>query len=90
MWSTRGGRDEGCLNCSDDLDFNEDENIDRNNQFLTPGGEHIHYIGERGSKPREGVFSSSLDIHKGLIKYVTDLDNQCISVFKTTGEFVTT
>ncbi len=58
-------------------------------QVLTPGGEHIRYIGGRGRKPGDLIRPCSLAIHRGLI-YVTDRGNKRISVFKTTGEFVTT
>ncbi len=91
----RIGCDKGCFNCPADLDFDEDGNIyvaDMKNdhiQVLTPGGEHIRYIGKRGSKPGDLNRPWSPAIHKGFI-YVTDVDNKRISVFKTTGEFVTT
>ncbi len=58
-------------------------------QVLTPGGEHIRYIGGRGRKPGDLIRPCSPAIHRGLI-YVTDRGNKRISVFKTTGEFVTT
>ncbi len=56
-------------------------------QVLTPGGKHIRYIiGELCLIPRERVIRPcSPANHRG-----TDVANQCISVFKTTGEFVTT
>ncbi len=85
----RYGRDKGRFNWPADLDFDEDGNIyvtDKKNyriQVLTPGGEHIRYIGKGYIRP------VSPAIHRGLI-YVTDTDKRRISVFKTTGEFVTT
>ncbi len=91
----RNGDNRGCFNTPDDLDFDEDGNIfviEQNNcriQVLTPVGEHIRYIGGRGRKPGDLFRPCSPAIHRGFI-YVTDIGNERISVFKTTGEFVTT
>ncbi len=88
----RYGRDKGCFNWPADLDFDEDGNIyvtEQDNyriQVLTPAGEHIRYIGEQA---RGYIRPCSPAIHRDLI-YFTDTANMCISVFKTTGEFITT
>ncbi len=52
-------------------------------------GEHVRYIGVQGLKPSDYIHPCTPAIHRGLI-YVTDADNKRISVFKTTGDFVTT
>ncbi len=86
----RYGRGKGCFNYPVDLDFDEDGNIyvtEQDNyriQILTPCGEHIRYIVARDHIIRPG----SSAIHKGLI-YVINVANRGISVFKTTGKFVT-
>ncbi len=89
----RYGHGKGCFDWPADLDFDEDGTIyvaDMNNyriQVLTPGGEHIRFIGERSLKHHNCPRSPA--IHRGLL-YVTEAVNHCISVFKTTGDFVTT
>ena len=85
---------EAGLNEPADLDFDESGNIYVTElekhciQVLTPEGQHIRNIGKRGTGPGELNYPVSPAISRGLL-YVTDYFNNHISVFKTTGEFVT-
>ena len=79
----------------DDLDFDDAGNlyiVDQHQhciQVLTPQGQHIRYIGRHGLGQGELDNPVSAAIHRNMI-YVTDMANKRISVFKLTGEFVTT
>jgi DNA-binding beta-propeller fold protein YncE len=90
----RQGKEKGCFSCLDELDFDEDGNIyvaDHDNhriQVLTQQGDHIRNIGYPGAGFGELNHPVSVAINKNMV-YVTDVDNIRISVFKTTGEFVT-
>ena len=83
-----------CFYKPTDLDFDVDGNIyvaDHSNhriQVLTPDGTHIRNIGSHGAKPGELNKPLSVAIHEGLV-YVTDKYNKRVSVFRTTGDFVT-
>ena len=76
-----------------DLDFDEPGNIyvteleNHRVQVLTPEGQHICNIGAPGSGPGELNHPVSPAISRNLL-YVTDIDSNHISVFKTTGEFI--
>ena len=78
-----------------DLDFDDAGNlyiVNQNQhciQVLTPQGQHIRNIGRPGSGQGELGNPCSAAIHRNMI-YVTDGLNKRISVFKLTGEFVTT
>ena len=91
----REGSEDGCFNEPDDLDFDERGHlfvVDQDNnriQVLTPQGEHIHNIGKLGKGLGELHRPVSVAIHMNFV-YITDHKNTRISVFKTTGEFVTT
>ena len=58
-------------------------------QVLTPDGKHIQNIGRKGIGPGGLDHPLSLAIYNNMV-YVADCGNNRISVFKTTGEFVTT
>ena len=58
-------------------------------QVLTPQGEHIRNIGRSGFKEGELDHPVSAAVHVGMV-YVTEANSIRVSVFKTTGEFVTT
>ena len=79
----------------DDLDFDKTGNIyvveqwNHRIQVLTPEGRHIRYIGRPGANPGELDTPVSTAIHRNMI-YVTEANNNRISVFTLTGEFVTT
>ena len=81
--------------CPDDLDFDEAGNlyiVDQLQhciQVLTPQGQRIRNIGGYGSGQGKLDNPTSATIHRNMI-YVTDVFNKRISVFKLTGEFVTT
>ena len=57
--------------------------------MLTPEGQHIRNVGKHGRRPGELYLPVSPAVHQGMV-YVTEIRNHRISVFKTTGEFVTT
>ena len=91
----RKGRANGCFENPDDLDFDDAGNlyiVDQNNhriQVLTPQGQHVRNIGRHGSGRGELNRPVSAAVHRNMI-YITDTSNERISVFKLTGEFVTT
>ena len=91
----RKGRENSCFDCPDDLAFDDAGNlyiVEQGNhriQVLTPQGQHICNIGRHGSGQGEINNPGSAAIHKDMI-YITDSRNKRISVFKLTGEFVTT
>ena len=58
-------------------------------QVLSPQGQYILDIGRPGSNPGELRLPGSAAVHREMI-YVTDYGNRRISVFKTSGEFVST
>ena len=78
-----------------DLDFDEAGNIyvveikNHRVQVLTPQGQHIRNIGRYGSGKGELHRPISAAIHRDMV-YVTDRVNKRISVFTTTGDFITT
>ena len=78
-----------------DLDFDQRGNLyvadehGHHIQVLTPQGEHIRFIGRPGKQLGELYNPVSVAIHKKMV-YITDSFNERISVFKTSGEFVTT
>ncbi len=84
-----------CLQKPSDLHFDESGSIyvaEQENhriQVLTPGGQHIHHIGNYGNEPGELDHPISVAIHNNMV-YVTEENNKRISVFKLSGEFVTT
>ena len=79
----------------DELDFDDAGNlyiVDQHQHrihVLTPQGQHIRYIGRPGLNQGELNNPVSPAIQGNMI-YITDMFNQRISVFKLTGEFVTT
>ena len=87
----REGDGNGCFASPDDLDFDQRGNLyvadERGHriQVLTPQGEHIRFIGRPGKQLGELYNPVSV-----AILYITDRFNERISVFKTSGEFVTT
>jgi hypothetical protein len=89
----RQGEEKGCFSYPDDLDFDEDGNIyvtDYDNhriQVLTQQGGHIRNIGCPGTGFGELNHPVSVAINKNMV-YVADVHNIRISVFTTTGEFV--
>lgn len=91
----REGNEDGCFRSPDDLDFDDAGNVyiaDQDNhrvQVLTPEDQHVRSIGRHGSRQGELDHPVSVAVHKNTL-FVTDLCNRRISVFKTTGEFVTT
>ena len=78
-----------------DLDFDDAGNlylVIQNQhciQVLTPQGQHIRNIGRPGSGQGELDNPVAPAVHRNMI-YVTESINKRISVFKLTGEFVTT
>ena len=84
-----------CFNMPNDLVFDDAGNIyivnHKNHaiQVLSPEGKHIRNIGRPGSKPGELQFPGSAAVHRDMI-YITDYGNKRISVFKLSGEFVST
>lgn len=91
----KSGSADGCFNKPYDLDFDKDGNIyvaDYDNQriqVLTPSGKHIRNIKQSGTKRGELIKPVSVAIYRGMV-YTVDSYNDRVSVFKTTGEFVTT
>ena len=91
----RKGEKNSCFIFPTDLDFDDAGNlytVDQNNhriQVLTPQGQHIRNIKRHGSEQDELTNPVSAAVHRNMI-YVTDTRNKRISVFKLTGEFVTT
>ena len=83
------GTDKGYFRSPDDLDFDEKGNIyvaEQENhriQVLTPQGRHIDYIGT-------GVLDSPISpaVYHNMV-YVTDSSQCQVSVFRTSGKFVT-
>ena len=80
---------------SDDIKFDKSGNIyltDQGNHHihvLTANGRPLRRIGKTGSKPDELNEPISLQIAGDLL-YVTELKNNRVSVFRTSGEFVAT
>ncbi len=88
------GSTESCLlNSPNGLDFDDSGNIyivdhmKHAVKVMTPQGQYIRNIGRPGTKLGELNFPGSAVVHRGLV-YITDYGNSCVSVFKTTGEFV--
>ena len=83
------GSANGCFNRPADLDFDDEGNVyivDEKNsrvQVLAPQGQHIRNIGRELADP------ISITVNRGIV-YVTDWDNHHVSVFKTTGESLST
>lgn len=87
-------RSGGSFQFPGNLDFDETGNMyvtDQDNhciQVLTPDGGHIRNIGMPGKKAGELYRPISVAVHKNMV-YVADRVTKGISVFKTTGEFLT-
>ena len=89
---------ENCrFDCPDDLDFDDAGNlyiVDQDQhciRVLTPQGKYIRTIGTHKTSTGQGELDNpvSAAIYRNMI-YITDMGNRRISVFKLTGEFVTT
>lgn len=84
----------GCFRFPVNLAFDEAGNMyvtDQDNhriQVLTPAGGHIRNIGIPGKKAGELYHPISVAVHKNMV-YVADRVTKGISVFQTTGEFLT-
>ena len=91
----RLGSANNCLNMPRSVDFDNIGNIyivnHKNHviQVLSPQGHFIQSIGRPGSKPGELHLPSYAAVHMGMI-YITDYGNRRMSVYKTTGEFLST
>ncbi len=87
------GSGNDCLNMPKNVDFDKTGNIyivnHKNHviQVLSSQGRHIRNIGRPGSEAGELNLPSSAAVHMDMV-YITDYGNRRMSVFRTTGEFV--